>query len=189
MGSLWSYFLESIGFSAFEDMRAGLFGLSNAGKSVLANALKTGEYKEIPPTVGIDEISNVNLQTEHDKKSLQIFDISGDEKMRQEWQQEALLADLVLFAVDGSDMESVKEAVQALDDFVSELPFTKPVFVVMTKLDLAEKGAYVRFDQFQSLLTTNHPLIGMEVSSKTKTNLKELVEKLVAFCKEAKRKR
>lgn len=80
MGNLLSQIWNSITGHSSRDLRILMIGLDNAGKTTLLYKMRLGEVQNTIPTIGF------NVETvEYKNLTLTVWDIGGQEKIRQLW--------------------------------------------------------------------------------------------------------
>ena len=80
MGNLFSA-IWNVLFEVEKEVKLALVGLDNAGKTTIINKLVDVNFKnETAPTIGVDtkELKMKNI-------SIKVFDVSGQESMRNVW--------------------------------------------------------------------------------------------------------
>eukprot|EP01060_Flectonema_neradi_P024116 TRINITY_DN3268_c0_g2_i1.p1 TRINITY_DN3268_c0_g2~~TRINITY_DN3268_c0_g2_i1.p1 ORF type:complete len:194 (+),score=39.34 TRINITY_DN3268_c0_g2_i1:84-665(+) len=87
----------------------GIFGIANAGKTTLISAMGGNIDKETVPTIGFTPVRMAN-----EKFDIVFYDLGGGKKFRGIWP--SYFADVhgIIYVVDGSDSDSLEEAIQAL---------------------------------------------------------------------------
>lgn len=120
-----------------EPLRVTVFGLENSGKTSLVQVLK--DSKKLPVTsayVSTHGVIAVHVQT---RVHLLVFDCGGCKHQRHIWPHLMNDADVVLFAVDSTDLVCLGEAKDALCDLLEDEALTdKPLLMVFTKADRRE---------------------------------------------------
>ncbi|XP_070701504.1 ADP-ribosylation factor-like protein 14 [Pempheris klunzingeri] len=113
-----------------------LLGLDNAGKSTLLYKLKRNECVSTVPTIGF----NVEmLEARKNRKSiaLTVWDVGGQEKLREHWRSFHQDAAAVVFVVDSSDRERLEEARRELENTLrSEELRGSPLVLLANKQDV-----------------------------------------------------
>lgn len=128
-------------------MRILMVGLDAAGKTTILYKLKLGEVVTTIPTIGF------NVETvEYKNISFTVWDVGGQDKIRPLWRHYFTNTQGLIFVVDSSDKERIKEAAAELNKMVNEdelkdatilvfankqdLPNALPVTELTEKLDL-----------------------------------------------------
>jgi ADP-ribosylation factor 1/2 len=109
-----------------------LIGLDCAGKTQFLYKTKLNEIATLPATIGFNiETIQVNNLT------LTVWDIGGQEKIRQLWVNYYKGTDAVIFVVDSNDLNRIDEASKELHLLISS-PYlhNKPVLIFGNKQDL-----------------------------------------------------
>lgn len=130
-----------------KNMRILMVGLDAAGKTTILYKLKLGEVVTTIPTIGF------NVETvEYKNISFTVWDVGGQDKIRPLWRHYFTNTQGLIFVVDSSDKERIKEAAAELNKMVNEdelkdatilifankqdLPNALPVAELTEKLDL-----------------------------------------------------
>ena len=101
-------------FASSRNRRVLMVGLDNAGKTTLLYKLKLGEVLSTAPTIGF------NVETVvHNKTTLTVWDIGGQEKIRQLWRYYYTGVSTVVFVVDSCDAARVVEAGRELREMMA----------------------------------------------------------------------
>ncbi|XP_041638022.1 ADP-ribosylation factor-like protein 11 isoform X2 [Cheilinus undulatus] len=110
-----------------------LMGLDSSGKSTLLARLLTGEVMETSPTIGF----NVGTLDPDKKMSLTVWDIGGQQSMRQNWRYFLDDCKALVFVVDSSDRSRMPEAQKALKKVLKDERLRGvPLMVLANKKDL-----------------------------------------------------
>ena len=126
MGNLVSWFQ-----SMFEKKNATILmvGLDAAGKTTILNKLKLNETKETVPTIGF------NVETvEYRNVKFHMWDVGGQEKLRQLWKHYYDGANAIIFVIDSNDRDRMAIAKAELDRLLKD-----PVLAGATLLVLCNK--------------------------------------------------
>merc|ERR1712182_19981 len=96
---LWARMLGS------KEMRILMVGLDAAGKTTILYKLKLGEVVTPIPTIGfnVEEVTYKNI-------SFHVWDVGGQDKIRQLWRHYYTNTQGVIFVVDSNDRDRVGEA-------------------------------------------------------------------------------
>ena len=115
-----------------KDAKLLVLGLDNAGKTTLLKQLSKEDPKGTEPTHGF------NVKTLlHDGFKLNVWDIGGQKKIREYWVNYYSNVDGIIFVIDSSDEERVKECKETFMYLMSEQQLEKvPILVFANKQDL-----------------------------------------------------
>ena len=94
MSRLWRRFFSLPQFKLL------LLGLDNAGKTTILFHLHLGEVITTQPTIG----SNVE-EVKHNNMTFQVWDLGGQESLRQAWATYYIATNAVVIVVDSSDRQ------------------------------------------------------------------------------------
>ena len=96
-------------------MRVLLLGLDSAGKTTILYALKTGQNIQTVPTIGfnIETINYKNLE-------LNVWDVGGQDKLRDLWRHYYPGTNGVIFVVDSADNTRLNTAKEELHFLMNE---------------------------------------------------------------------
>ena len=103
MGNIFSYFT----FNKFTKTKSNILmlGLDAAGKTTILYKLKLNENKNTIPTIGFN-VENIKYK----KLDLTIWDVGGQEKIRQLWRHYYNNVDVLIFVIDSNDIGRIDEA-------------------------------------------------------------------------------
>ncbi|KAK3803446.1 hypothetical protein RRG08_027549 [Elysia crispata] len=134
MGLFVSRLFEALqGFSAGENTRVLMLGLDAAGKTTILYKVKLNENVCTIPTIGF----NVETVSPVKGVTFTVWDVGGQEKIRQLWRHYYANTQGLLFIVDSSDRARLEEAKQELFGIVKSPDMDRvPVVVVANKQDL-----------------------------------------------------
>jgi ADP-ribosylation factor-like protein 3 len=109
-----------------------VLGLDNAGKTTLLKQLSKEDPQNTRPTEGF------NVKTLlHDGFKLNVWDIGGQKKIREYWNNYYDNVDGIIFIVDSSDDGRVKELNEVFAFLMQEVKLDKvPILVFANKQDL-----------------------------------------------------
>jgi GTPase SAR1 family protein len=119
-------------------IRVVIYGLENSGKTSLINGLKnTGNQFNQWLPISTHGVVSINVQMDHHEKiHLLVFDCGGCKHQRHIWPHLSNDPDLLIFAVDSTDVHCFKYAKEALFDLLTEESLEeKPVLIAFTKSD------------------------------------------------------
>ena len=111
-----------------------MVGLDAAGKTTILYKLKLGEVVKTIPTIGF------NVETvEYNNINFNVFDIGGQEKIRQLWKHYVECSDAIIFVIDSNDGDRIKEAKEELFNILKLDGLTQAhLLVLANKQDLPE---------------------------------------------------
>jgi len=117
-----------------QDLRIAMVGLDSAGKTTLLYRLKLGEVLTTIPTIGL------NVETVSYKKiRFQIWDVGGEARFRQHWSDYYLGAPAIIFVVDSTDRNRIKDVREELSNiFQGDEMSDAVLLVVANKQDLPD---------------------------------------------------
>lgn len=149
-----------------------IVGLDNAGKTTIIHFVKRGMYKSHSPTLG------VNLETlVLNNLEILVMDLGGQVAFRENWSQYLPSAQLVVFVLDGSDVQRFKEADQAFQNVVKDMRADTPLFLVSNKRDVEY---YQDVGTVKASFHSTHFITKtFETSAKTSAGLFELFDAIV----------
>mmetsp|Transcript_30884 Transcript_30884/g.72072 ORF Transcript_30884/g.72072 Transcript_30884/m.72072 type:complete len:193 (-) Transcript_30884:154-732(-) len=124
-----------------DEIKVVMMGLDAAGKTSIAYRLKMGEGVITSPAAGfnIPSYHYFNVETiEHKGVSITLWDICGQEKMRESWRHFCEGARGIIFVVDGSDRDRLEIAREELHRLLADSNVMKDaaVLVYVSKRDL-----------------------------------------------------
>lgn len=132
MGNLMSWFN-----SMFEKKNATILmvGLDAAGKTTILLKLKLNETKETVPTIGF------NVETvEYKNVKFHVWDVGGQEKLRQLWKHYYEGANAIIFVIDSNDRDRMGIAKKELETLLSDPTLrTATLLVLCNKQDLPHR--------------------------------------------------
>lgn len=109
-----------------------VLGLDNAGKTTLLKQLSKEDPKGTEPTQGFN-VKTLN----HDGFKLNVWDIGGQKKIREYWVNYYDNVDGIVFLIDSSDEERVKECKETFMFLMDVDKLEKvPILVFANKQDL-----------------------------------------------------
>lgn len=123
MGSTFSYLFNRL--LGKEDVRILMVGLDNDGKTTILYRLKLEEVVSTVPTLGF----NVETVT-YKNISFTVWDIGGQDKIRNLWRVYFQGTQGLIFVVDSADKERIEEARLELQKLLSEELLANVVLLV-----------------------------------------------------------
>merc|ERR1711916_323130 len=111
-----------------------MIGLDNAGKSTILYKLKLGEVVQSIPTIG------VNVETvEYKSLKFMVWDIGGQDRIRNLWRHYYNGTQGLIFVVDSADRDRIDEAREELHKALNEVELEKvKVLILANKQDLPQ---------------------------------------------------
>eukprot|EP01103_Thecamoeba_quadrilineata_P010435 TRINITY_DN2253_c2_g1_i1.p1 TRINITY_DN2253_c2_g1~~TRINITY_DN2253_c2_g1_i1.p1 ORF type:complete len:177 (-),score=38.86 TRINITY_DN2253_c2_g1_i1:39-569(-) len=110
MGSIFSKL-----FGGNKERRILMIGLDAAGKTTILYKLKLGEVVTTIPTIGF------NVETVQYKKiNFTVWDIGGQDKIRQLWKYYFTNTQGLIFVVDSNDRDRIEEASKEIQKIVGD---------------------------------------------------------------------
>jgi ADP-ribosylation factor 1/2 len=127
LGNVWDRL-----FGEKREFKLVIVGLDAAGKTTILNKMRFDEVMPTAPTIGVNtediQIRNVNIK---------VFDLAGQEKMRNVWKYYYSSIEGIIFVLDSTRADRIQEA---RDELVSLLANEEarhiPVLVFANKQDL-----------------------------------------------------
>nr|XP_002131392.1 ADP-ribosylation factor 6-like [Ciona intestinalis] len=130
MGALFARLMPS---SKGEPIRVCMLGLDAAGKTTVLHRLKLSDCTRTLPTIGF----NVETVTPCKGLTLTIWDIGGQDKIRQLWKHYYTSTEGLIYVVDSADDTRFGEAASELNAILNEHNMVKiPLVVLANKQDL-----------------------------------------------------
>ena len=109
-----------------KELRALMLGLDAAGKTTILYKLKLGDVVSSVPTIGF------NVETvEFQKVKFTVWDVGGQDKIRQLWKHYYQNTQALIYVVDSSDKERVEIAREELQKMLSEDELKDAVLLVL----------------------------------------------------------
>lgn len=109
-----------------KELRALMLGLDAAGKTTILYKLKLGEVVSSVPTIGF------NVETvEFQKVKFTVWDVGGQDKIRQLWKHYYQNTQALIYVVDSSDKERVEIAREELQKMLAEDELKDAVLLVL----------------------------------------------------------
>jgi ADP-ribosylation factor protein 6 len=115
-----------------------LFGIDNAGKTSLSQALRTGKANpDNQPTKAFD-VTDMILKDFEKKVDFKIWDAPGQTSFRKIWGRGMDSANIMVFVLDTADKNRFQEAKQVLLQGINDLETRNvPLMFLFHKMDLA----------------------------------------------------
>jgi len=119
-------------FNEKKEMKIVIVGLDAAGKTTILNRMRFEEVMPTAPTIGVNtediQVKNVTIK---------VFDLAGQEKMRNVWKYYYSTIDGIIFVIDASNEERVVEAKdELLKLLANEEAKELPCLIFANKQDL-----------------------------------------------------
>ena len=108
-----------------KNIRILMLGLDAAGKTTILYKLKLGENVTTIPTIGFN-VENV----EYKNISFTVWDVGGQDKIRPLWRHYFRDTQGLVFVVDSSDRDRIKEARNELDRLMQDEELKDAVLLV-----------------------------------------------------------
>ncbi len=112
-----------------------MVGLDAAGKTTILLKLKLNETKETVPTIGF------NVETvEYKNVKFHVWDVGGQEKLRQLWKHYYEGANAIIFVIDSNDRDRMNVAKAELDRLLQDPMLSAATLLVLcNKQDLPHR--------------------------------------------------
>ncbi len=124
MGINFTKFFE--GLFGKRELRALMLGLDAAGKTTILYKMKLGEVVSSVPTIGF------NVETvEFQKVKFTVWDVGGQDKIRQLWKHYFQNTQALIFVVDSSDRDRVEIAKEELHKMLAEDELKDAVVLIL----------------------------------------------------------
>ena len=132
MGNVLSWF---DGLFAKKNATILMVGLDAAGKTTILQKLKLNEVKETVPTIGF------NVDTvEYKNVKFHVWDVGGQEKLRQLWKHYYDGANAIIYVIDSNDRERMGTAKGELDRLLRDPTLAGATLLVLcNKQDLPQR--------------------------------------------------
>lgn len=119
------------------EVRVLLLGLDNAGKSTLLYKLKHNACVSTVPTIGFN-VEMLEARKNRKNIAVTVWDVGGQQKMREHWRSFHQDTAAVVFVVDSSDAARLGEARRELEDTLrSDQLAGRPVVILANKQDVS----------------------------------------------------
>lgn len=125
--------LHLILLGSFEkERRILMLGLDAAGKTTVIYKLKLGEFTNTLPTIGFNVEKIV-----YKKLEMTMWDVGGQDKIRQLWRHYYQGTDALIFVVDAADPDRLEEAAKELKHILNDdLMRDCALLILANKMDL-----------------------------------------------------
>lgn len=134
MGSLFGKLRSAFASFGSNDARILMLGLDGAGKTTILYKLKLDENVAPVPTIGF----NVETVSPVKNVTFTVWDVGGQEKIRQMWRHYLGNTEGLVFVVDSSDTARINESKDELNRILeSEDMRGVPVVVLANKQDVS----------------------------------------------------
>eukprot|EP00112_Aurelia_sp_Birch-Aquarium-sp1_P008910 Seg1996.1 transcript_id=Seg1996.1/GoldUCD/mRNA.D3Y31 product="ADP-ribosylation factor" protein_id=Seg1996.1/GoldUCD/D3Y31 len=187
MGLWISKLVSALGSFGNQNARILMLGLDAAGKTTILYKLKLNENVTTIPTIGF----NVETVTPVKNVTFTVWDVGGQEKIRQLWRHYYQGSDGLLFVVDSSDIARLAEAKQELMNIIlhEDMTQTCPVVILANKQDLPNAQRASILVERLGLTTLKNPWYIQQMCATTGDGLYEGVEQMAKMVKEFKKNR
>ena len=110
---------------AKKQMRILMVGLDAAGKTTILYKLKLGEVVTPIPTIGfnVEEVTYKNI-------SFHVWDVGGQDKIRQLWRHYYTNTQGIIFVVDSNDRDRIDDAREELHKMINDEELKDAVVLV-----------------------------------------------------------
>ena len=133
----------------YNDIRILLLGLDSAGKTTLLYKLKLGTIIETIPTIGFN-LEAVNYKN----MTMTIWDVGGQDKLRQLWKHYYQDTKVIIFMIDVNDKERIELASEEFYKVVNDATAReklKHVIIYANKADLVAPGDTINISYITEL--------------------------------------
>ncbi|CAF0792657.1 unnamed protein product [Didymodactylos carnosus] len=134
MGNWWTKLYDAFAsLGADKEARILMLGLDAAGKTTILYKIKLNENLSTIPTIGF----NVETVSPCRGVSFTVWDVGGQEKIRQLWRHYYQGAEGLMFVIDSNDHERLEEAKSELNGILNSPDMSHvPLVVIANKQDL-----------------------------------------------------
>jgi small GTP-binding protein len=119
-----------------KNIRIVMLGLDAAGKTTILYKLKLGEKVSTVPTIGFNvetvECKNINFT---------VWDVGGQDKIRQLWRHFFRDAKAVIFVVDSSDKNRSEEAKEELNRLMQDEELKDAIFLIFANKQVRSRNS------------------------------------------------
>jgi len=115
-----------------KEARILVLGLDNSGKTTILKSLSEEDISQVMPTHGFN-IKNLN----HDGFKLTVWDVGGQESLREYWTNYFEGTDALVYVIDSADRRRMEETGVELQQLLDEEKLSSvPLLVMANKQDL-----------------------------------------------------
>eukprot|EP00347_Sterkiella_histriomuscorum_P000030 403377450 len=119
-------------FNEKREFKMVIIGLDAAGKTTILKKMRFDEIMPTAPTIGIEtediQVKNINIK---------VFDLAGQEKMRNVWKYYYSSIEGIIFVLDASNRERILEAKDEIQNLLqNEEAKQIPILILANKQDL-----------------------------------------------------
>lgn len=134
MGNFFAKIMERL--QGVQQRKIVMVGLDAAGKTTVLYKLRLGEQITTIPTIGFN-VENLRLGT----LEFQVWDIGGQDKIRPLWKHYYAGTDAIIFVLDSSDKERMRDAKHEVEMLIGEDELKDAALLVLAnKQDLPGAG-------------------------------------------------
>ncbi len=113
MGNWFSGVWDKL-FGEKREVKLCIVGLDAAGKTTIINKMRFEELMPTVPTIGVNT-EDINVKN----VSIKVFDLAGQEKMRNVWKYYYSSVEGIIFVIDASNVDRIHEARDELMNLLS----------------------------------------------------------------------
>ncbi|XP_041476631.1 ADP-ribosylation factor-like protein 3 [Lytechinus variegatus] len=158
---LLSFFRRLRKVSRKQSFRVLLLGLDNAGKTTIAKSLCHEEITDVNATLGFN-IKKMNAEG----VELKLWDVGGQRRLRQYWENYFDDTDLLIYVIDSSDTKRLEETGEELAHLLEEEKLNGvPLLVFANKQDLVGAAPAVEITEGLNLHTIRDRVWQMQACS------------------------
>ncbi|CDW85096.1 adp-ribosylation factor [Stylonychia lemnae] len=119
-------------FNEKREFKLVIIGLDAAGKTTILNKMRFDEYINSAPTIGVNtediQVKNINIK---------VFDLAGQEKMRNVWKYYYSSIEGIIFVLDSGDTQRIMEAKDEIQNLLTNDEAKQvPILIFANKQDL-----------------------------------------------------
>ncbi len=165
-----------------------LFGIDNAGKTSLSQAMRTGKANpDNQPSKGFNITDMIMKDFEKDTE-FKIWDAPGQQSFRKIWGRGMDSANMMVFVLDTADSKRYEEAKKVLLQVTNDLETRNvPILVLYHKMDLPESQANLAAAKgvFNTTLIPERKVYFLETSVKDEKTISEVKKTIGKIVQEA----